>query len=96
MVVVILMKMAWLTKMVIWILKLLAGLKKEDWKQTVDWVVEAEGNLDTGKERGEWVKEKAKEAFDHLAPYAIEAAIGLAVGYAAKKGMIHVNDSPDA
>jgi len=89
------MKMAWITKMILWVLKFISGLKKDDWNKTVDWVVEAEETLDSGKERGEWVKEQAKDAFSHLAPYAIEAAIGLAVGYAAKKGMIHVN-SPDA
>lgn len=68
----------------------LANATKDDWEKVKGWVVAAENRKEPGALRGAWVKEQIKGALPHLAPFARDLLISLAVGLLNKQGRINV------
>ena len=74
------------------ILAWIAGLTAEQWDAVLGWVIEAEKAIVGGTFKKAWVVEQLKKAWPKFAQWAVDAIIGLATGYAGKKGWIHLGD----
>lgn len=77
-----------LSTLIRWVLSRLAGLRAEDWERVVDWVVTAEHDLTDGGLRRDWVAARIREAWPTVGQWLVDALLGLACGYAARKGWI--------
>lgn len=79
---------------IIYILRFLAGVNGETWGRVLDWVKTAETDMDAltnGAQRKSWVIDQLQTAAPHLGQWALDLLVGLAAGYAGKRGWIHLS-----
>ena len=79
---------------IIYILRFLAGVNGSQWSQVLDWVKSAETDmqaLTTGSQRKAWVMEQLRSIAPKLGQWALDMIVGLAAGYAGRKGWIHLS-----
>ena len=79
---------------IIYILRFLAGVNGSQWSQVLDWVKSAETDmqaLTTGSQRKAWVMEQLRSIAPKLGPWALDLIVGLAAGYAGRRGWIHLS-----
>lgn len=85
-----------LRKAIQYILKALAGIPLSTWKMVFDAIVSAEVSLKSGPAREAWVRGVIDGLLPNAAPWAKNLLFGLALGYAAKAGEIHLSAAPVA
>ena len=75
-----------------WVISALITVKLPagTWDQIIKWVIDAEQHSMTGLERKFWVEEQVKQYLPGICRWLMDALISLAVGYAGKKGWIHL------
>ena len=79
---------------ILYVLRFLAGIKSETWEKTLVWVREAEHDitaLTDGSQRREWVAGQLKAAAPTLGQWVVDLLVGLAAGYAGRRGWIHLS-----
>ena len=79
---------------IIYILRFLAGVNGSQWSQVLELVKVAEKDLEaltTGSQRKAWVLSKLHDAMPHVGQWTLDLLVGLAAGYAGKKGWIHLS-----
>lgn len=79
---------------ILYVLRFLAGVKPATWERTLSWVREAEHDITAladGAQRREWVAGQLKAAAPALGQWAVDLLAGLAAGYAARRGWIHLS-----
>ena len=80
-----------ITRMITYLIRILAGVGVDDWTKVLNYVQDAESKFETGEERGEWVDGQVDNVLEYAAPFARKMLISLAVGWLNQKGIIHVN-----
>ena len=80
-----------LSTLIRWVLAKLAGISAKNWEQVVEWVVQAEHNLEDGELRRNWVAHQIKEAWPLIGQWLVDALLGLACGFASKRGWISLS-----
>lgn len=79
---------------IIYILRFLAGVSGAQWAQVLEWVRAAEHDLTaltTGEQRKAWVLGQMHDALPHVGQWVLDLLVGLAAGYAGRKGWIHLS-----
>ena len=79
---------------IIYILRFLAGIDSATWARVLDWVRQAEHDLQalaTGAERKDWVVAQLRTAMPNLGQWVVDLLVGLAAGYCGRKGWIHLS-----
>lgn len=77
-----------------YVLRFLAGIDSATWAKTLEWVRQAEHDLEalqTGGQRREWVVAQLRAAMPGLGQWVVDMLVGLAAGYAGRKGWIHLS-----
>ena len=79
---------------IIYILRFLAGVNGSQWSQVLELVKVAEKDLEaltTGDQRKAWVMGQLRSIAPKLGQWALDLIVGLAAGYAGRKGWIHLS-----
>ena len=71
---------------VLWLLKLLLGVTREQWQIVFQWVTEAAARFTEGRTKNVWVRENICKRWPAMKPHVVDALVGLAVGLLKKGG----------
>lgn len=66
--------------LILWLLKMLLGVTREQWQLVFQWVTEAATRFTEGRIKNVWVRENISKRWPSMKPHVVDALVGLAVG----------------